>query len=119
MNPASPYGGCQAASTIEVYGQDSSNSHHIIHRLELTRPHNAWRPRRLLGRTLGGPVWMDVRAYTPAGSYFVPKLAVPRDGPSSRRRMLAALDVTAETIVASTQRGPSGKKWRRVENAKG
>ena len=64
-------------------------------------------------------MWMDVRACTPAGSYFVPKLAVPRDGPSSRRRMLAALDVTAETIVASTQRGPSGKKWRRVENAKG
>jgi hypothetical protein len=59
--------------------------------------------------TLGGPVGMDVKACTPAGSCFVPKLAVARDGPTSRRRMLAALDVTAETIVASTQRGPSGK----------
>jgi hypothetical protein len=69
--------------------------------------------------TLGGPVGMDVKACTPAGSCFVPKLAVARDGPTSRRRMLAALDVTAETIVASTQRGPSGKKWRRVGDAKG
>jgi hypothetical protein len=121
-SPASPDGGCQAAKTVESLpaGQRIQLPHHPPSRAvgTTTHLHNAWCPRRLLGRTLGVRSGWAVMAGTPAGIRASSRSLPSRDGRTSHRRMLAALDVTAERIVASTHQGPSQRSGG-FENDKG
>jgi hypothetical protein len=121
-SPASPDGGCQAAKTVESLpaGQRIQLPHHPPSRAvgTTTHLHNAWCPRRLLGRTLGVRSGWAVMAGTPAGIRASSrKLAVPgrtdlASADAGRTRCHSREDCGVYSSRAVTEK-------RRVENDKG